>query len=191
GPRVAGALPRRARPRALRAPEHLARARVKRHHRTARPAGREDHAVHHQRGAFQLELRPRAEIVGLKTPCDFELGEIGGVDLVERAVPRPREIGGVSRPVGILRCLRKEHTGGEKRNRELHIDASLYDSAPRVAAGQIGTPPLRSTSASGTLYGVPSGAFIGGLRGVLNADWMKPSHRCCWAGLRPCWVSLS
>ena len=47
------------------------------------------------------------------------------------------------------------------------------------------TPPWLSTSSSGTLYGDPSGALIGGVRAVVKALRIKPSQRCCCCAIRP------
>ena len=64
-------------------PLQLAGLRVERHDRAARAAGRVEHALDHQRRAFELVLGTRAEVVGLEAPGDFELVEVGGVDLIE------------------------------------------------------------------------------------------------------------
>ena len=84
-------------------PQQLTRARVERHHRAARAAGRVEHAANHQRRAFELELGARAQAVGLEPPRDFELVEVVGVDLIEGRVLRAAEIGGVVRPLAVLR----------------------------------------------------------------------------------------
>ena len=41
-----------------------------------RAGGRVEHAVDHQRRAFELELGERPEVVGLESPRDFELAEV-------------------------------------------------------------------------------------------------------------------
>jgi hypothetical protein len=47
------------------------------------------------------------------------------------------------------------------------------------------TPPWLSTSSSGSLYGVPSGALTRGVRAVVKALRIKPSQRCCCCAIRP------
>ena len=52
------------------------------------PRGRVQHALDHERRPFELVLGERAEVVGLEAPGDFQLAEVGGVDLIQRRVPR-------------------------------------------------------------------------------------------------------
>ena len=84
-------------------PQQLAGRGVERHHRAARAAGRVEHAADHQRRAFELVFRARAEAVGLEAPGDFELVEVARVDLIERRVPGAAQIGRVVRPLAVLR----------------------------------------------------------------------------------------
>ena len=67
-------------------PPQLARRGVERDHRPPRARGRVEHAADHQRRAFELELGPVPEAVGLEAPGDFERVEVAGVDLRERRV---------------------------------------------------------------------------------------------------------
>ena len=94
---------RRARPfaQAVR-PDQLAGPAVERDDRSARAAGRVEHALDHQRRAFELVLGARAEVVGLEPPGDLELVEVRGVDLVERRVAPAPEVGGVVRPLAVV-----------------------------------------------------------------------------------------
>jgi hypothetical protein len=84
-------------------PDQLAGLAVEGDHRTARAAGRIKDAVHGERCSFELVFRARAEHVGFEVPRQLELGEVGGVDLVERRVSGAGEIGGVVRPVALRR----------------------------------------------------------------------------------------
>ena len=43
------------------------------------------------------------EIIRLDAPGNFQFAEIGSVDLVQRAVARPRQVGGVAGPLRIFR----------------------------------------------------------------------------------------
>ena len=84
-------------------PDQLAGLRVERDNRPARPAGRVEDAFHHQRRALQLVLGERAEAVGLEPPRHFELVEVGAVDLVQRRVAGAFQVGGIMRPLAVLR----------------------------------------------------------------------------------------
>ena len=85
-------------------PDQLAGPAVERDDRAARAGGGVEHAFDRERRAFELELGARAEVVGLEPPRDFELVEVGGVDLIERRVLRAAHVGGVVRPVAVLRA---------------------------------------------------------------------------------------
>ncbi len=85
-------------------PDQLAGLRVERDHRASRAGRRVEHALHHQRRAFELELGERAEVVGLEPPGDLELAEVRAVDLIQRGVAAAGEIGGVVRPLAVLRA---------------------------------------------------------------------------------------
>src|SRR6185295_15367067 len=81
---AAGELPRcvhRARALALRMhPDQLTRLAVERDDRSPCAAGRVDHALDHQRRAFELELGARSHVVSLEAPRDLELIEVARVD---------------------------------------------------------------------------------------------------------------
>ena len=68
----------------------------------ARAGGRVHHAVDHERRAFQLVFGARAQVVGLEAPGDFELAEVGRVDLIERRVAVVAQVAGVGRPLAVL-----------------------------------------------------------------------------------------
>ena len=61
-----------------------------RDHRAARAGGRIEHALDHDGRAFELGFGTRTEVVGLQAPRDFQLAEVGAVDLIERRVLRCR-----------------------------------------------------------------------------------------------------
>jgi hypothetical protein len=84
-------------------PEQLARCRIERDDRAARPGRRVDDATSHQRRRFELELRSRTEVLGLESPCNLELVEVTRVDLVKRRVARVGEISAVGRPFAVSR----------------------------------------------------------------------------------------
>ena len=62
-------------------PFQLAGLGIQRHHVAPRAGRRVDGAVDLQRGAFQLVFRTGTELVGLEMPGDFQLVEVGSVDL--------------------------------------------------------------------------------------------------------------
>ena len=85
-------------------PDQLTAAAVERDDGAAGPGGRVEHAPDRERGAFELVLGARAEVVGLEAPRDLELVEVGGVDLIERRVPGAAHVGRVVGPVAVLRA---------------------------------------------------------------------------------------
>ena len=68
-------------------PDHLAGLAVERDDRSARAAGRIEHALDRERRPFELVFGPRTEVVGLEAPRDLELVEVRRVDLIERRIP--------------------------------------------------------------------------------------------------------
>ena len=107
-------------------PEQLSGGGIERHDR-APGAGRRIHAaVDHQRRRFEIHLRPRAEVVGLETPGDFEVAEVRRGDPIERRVPRVTEIAAVGRPFALVRAglspqrARGPEQRGEQRNGQSH-----------------------------------------------------------------------
>jgi hypothetical protein len=101
-------------------PDQLAGAAVERDHRAARAGGGVEHAADGERRPFQLELRARAEIIGLEAPRDLELVEVRRVDLIERRVFRAVYIRRVVRPVAVLRARDAGRLTGklETRNKD-------------------------------------------------------------------------
>ena len=67
-------------------PQFGAGGRIQRDDATTRAAGSVEHTADHQRRAFQFELRPRPERIGLEAPRHFERAEVAGVDLLQRRV---------------------------------------------------------------------------------------------------------
>ena len=131
--RGAGALPLRMHP------HQLAGGRVESHHAPPRAPRGVDHPAHHQRRALQLELRPVAEGVGLEPPSHLQLGEIGRVDLVQRAVAAAGQVGGVGGPLHILGGLGQgrpghQQSGGQGAGGErLHVRVPLRPCAQAMS----------------------------------------------------------
>src|SRR5581483_3233540 len=66
-----------------------------------------------QRRAFQFEFRTCAQVVGLKAPGEFQLAEVGCVDLIEGTISSVGEIGPIGRPIRILRLGRNKANPGD------------------------------------------------------------------------------
>src|SRR6185436_11966371 len=86
----------------------------------------------HQRRPFELEFGTRAEVVGLEPPGDFELIEVAGVDLVQRGIPRPLDVGRVVRPLAV-----RGRQESWRLSREIGGDARTHDEQ-RDDAGEEG-----------------------------------------------------
>src|SRR6185436_14315715 len=115
--------------------------------RAARAGGGVQHALDRERRPFELVLGTGPEIVGLEAPGDFELVEVGGVDLIERDVAGAADVGSVVGPVAVLgarhpgrlalgpRC-HPQRAGREQRHRRRHTSecldhvCSLINEAP-------------------------------------------------------------
>ena len=80
-------------------PQQLAGRRVERDDRAARAGGRVEHAVDHQRRAFELVLGARAEVVGLEPPGDSSVLKLRRDDLIERRVVMVAQVAGVMTPL--------------------------------------------------------------------------------------------
>ena len=74
----------------------------------------------HQRRRLEVELRPRAERVGLEPPGDFELVEVVRVDLIERRVARVAEIAAVGPPLAVRRAVLRKRSDDERRTRDVN-----------------------------------------------------------------------
>ena len=100
-------------------PQRLAGCGVHGHDRASRPGGGVQHAPDHQRRGLEVELGRGAEVVGLEAPRHFERVEVAGVDLIERRIPRAREIGAVGAPLGFHRGSfgRRRRPSGALRER--------------------------------------------------------------------------
>ena len=92
-------------------PLHLTRRGVERHNCAARARGCVEHAADHQRRRLEVELRPRAEVVGLEAPCHFERAEVRRADLIERRIASARQ----GRAVGPPLAVRWRRLGQERR----------------------------------------------------------------------------
>src|SRR5439155_20197857 len=77
-----------------------------------RPRRRLQPAPGHQRRGFELLPRARAQAVGLERPRDFELAEVGGVDLIERRIARVTQITAVDTPLSVGSARLSDHGHG-------------------------------------------------------------------------------
>ena len=121
-------------------PQKLTGGGIERHNRATRARSRVNHAVDHQRRAFEFELRAIAETVGLEAPGDLELAEVRGVDLIEGFVAVAAQIAAVGRPLAILgRSLAKESdAAADESQREFHpahLFIRLFTLRRRVGIG--------------------------------------------------------
>src|SRR5262245_16633015 len=96
----------------------------------------------HQRRRFEIELRPRTEVLGLESPRDLELVEIAGIDLVERRVAGVGEIAAIRCPLAVLRARlaldgerrpdqqthKREETEIPPTNRVPHDSSAFFDA---------------------------------------------------------------
>ena len=109
-------------------PEKLSSGRVERHDGSPRSGGRIEHALDHQRRAFEVGFGARTEIVGLEAPGDFQFVEIPRVDLVERGVPGVAQIAAIGGPFAVFRSgLRQQGRYRYKQN----YKGSLHPVFPR------------------------------------------------------------
>src|SRR5262249_49378063 len=85
-----------------------------------------------ERGCLEVELRARAERVGLEPPGDLELAEVLGVDLVERRVTGASQIGAVGMPLPVLcgACLPCRGDGGPEQQQGERTEA--HGRAPEI-----------------------------------------------------------
>src|SRR5262249_1408411 len=124
-------------------PDELTGFAVERDHRPSRAGSGVEHAMDGERRPFELELGARAEIVGLEAPRHLELVEVARVDLIERRVLRPAEVGGVGDPIPVFRA---RHAGGlpghvngaarheqpDTGNRQRGSDEKSHDGLPNA-----------------------------------------------------------
>ena len=82
-------------------PQNLARGSVQRDHIAPVPGRGIKHPIDHQRRRFQIGLRRRAEIGGAEGPGRLQLGEIAGVDLIQRRITGVRSIAAIAGPVRV------------------------------------------------------------------------------------------
>ena len=85
-------------------PQQLAGRGIERDDGAARAPNGIDHTLRHQRRRLEIELGPRTEVLGLEPPRDLQLAEVAWVDLIERRIPRVREIAAIGRPLAALRA---------------------------------------------------------------------------------------
>ena len=155
---------RRRRPRAfvLRVdPSQLAGGRVERNDRAACASGRVQHAVDHQRRAFELEFGTRPEAVGLESPRHLERVEIRAGNLRERRIVLILQVAGVRPPVAaarLCRLLSVDTAGGEGDGRNRERGQRRHDSS--VHDGTLCTANLRhSTRINLRVKGFANGPF--------------------------------
>src|SRR5690606_24517871 len=119
-------------------PELLAGRGVERRDRTARAAGRVEHAVDDERRALEAVLGRRAEIGRAEPPRELERAEVARVDLVERRVTGVPEIAAVGRPFAVGRSLpeararedeARERRRSSRRNRAQRVSCHRYSAA--------------------------------------------------------------
>ena len=98
-------------------PQQFAGLRIQRNHRAPRSRRRVKNAIHHQWCAFELVFRPVAEIVCLHAPGNFEVAEIGGIDLIQRPVTRARDVCSIRSPFRVLRMPLSDRDGRNQAKR--------------------------------------------------------------------------
>ena len=81
-------------------PQQLAGAGIQADHVAAEAGGAIDAAFHHQRRGLVVGVQARAQGVGAEAPGQFQLVEVGGIDLVQRRIAGAGQIIGVMQPVG-------------------------------------------------------------------------------------------
>ena len=113
-------------------PDQLAGAAVEGDNRSPRAGRRVEHAANRERRALELELRTRAEVVGLEAPRHFHLVEVRRGDLIERHVLRAADVGGVVRPVAVLRAREAGGLSGRPRGHPKRGDAEHGDGRRRA-----------------------------------------------------------
>ncbi len=85
---------------------------VERDDRAAGAGDRVDRAADHDRRRAKLGLGARTEVVGLEAPGHFHLAEIARVNLIERRVLAAAQVGGIHRPVAVLRARHAARLSG-------------------------------------------------------------------------------
>ena len=85
-------------------PQKLAGACIQAHHIATEARGDIDAPVRNQRGRLVIGIQARAQCVGGEFPGQFELIEVGGIDLVQWRITGAGEIVGVMQPVGLARA---------------------------------------------------------------------------------------
>src|SRR5687767_4124879 len=74
------------------------------------------HAVHKQRSRLQIEIRPRAEILGLEPPRDLQGVEVGAADLIERRVAGRAKIATPCPPFTVGGAILGASNGGGQKD---------------------------------------------------------------------------
>ena len=95
-------------------PEHLTGLGIERDGGPSGAGGGVEHAVGHQRGRLEDELRPRTEVGGAEPPGHLEVAEVGAVDLVEPGIAGVPEVPAIGGPLAVGRAL----LGADRRDDE-------------------------------------------------------------------------
>ena len=107
-------------------PEQLAGPGVHRDRRPAQTGRRVEDPADHQRRRLEVELRLRPEVRRLHPPGDFQVVEVPGRDLVERGIPRVRDIASITAPLPVVglrrrrRCTCREQSTEHDDPRDAH-----------------------------------------------------------------------
>src|SRR5207302_10835607 len=75
--------------------------RVQRHDGTGNSGGAVEDPVYHQRCGRIKPVRRWSKIIRIQPPGDLEFAEVFTVDLIQRRVPRARQVGSVGGPLTI------------------------------------------------------------------------------------------
>ncbi len=114
-------------------PQQLSGRRVEGDDGASASRGGVEHAIDHQRRAFQLELGTGAEVIGLESPGHFERLEIAGGHLSQRRVVLIAQIARVRPPIARSRRLRRLGAGRTHRegdDNKTHRDGVLHNAEP-------------------------------------------------------------
>src|SRR5688572_8700943 len=95
-------------------PLQFAGARIGGDHRAPGARRGVEHALDHQRRAFELRFGTGTEVIGLDAPRDFQLAEVVAVNLIERRVLRSAKVRGVHRPLAVLGARHRAGLSGHE-----------------------------------------------------------------------------
>ena len=155
-------------------PHQLAGLGIERDHCAPCAGGGVNHSVHHQRRAFQLVFRTRAQVIRLKVPRELELIEVRLVDLVERPVLGARLIRGVISPLGIFFFPLAEGRGRKAHecSHQFHVIHATHIRSLLKGPGPAKTPALRANTGRESVYFTPGQKASG--RRLHNSPGVPP-----------------